>query len=294
MAAMSNFWQRVVFGIIFLIIMMGSIIISFPSFLLVFGVVVILATREYIKITSMFASPNKALLYISNITSYFLVAAILFIDLDSLGQTSPFLKFIKHFITGRLFIFLCLFFPVLIMAAEMFRKGENQFYNMVFSVFGFTYIAVPFMLLIQTFSPVIGSYNFQGPLSFFLLLWVADTFAYCWGKMIGKHKLVPHISGGKTWEGTIGGIVSTMALSMVFPFLFPGLGHSTAEWIVYAGLIATFAVPSDLTESLLKRKAGLKDSGNTIPGHGGILDRFDSVLLTAPVIYIYTSIIQHL
>lgn len=294
MAAISNFWQRILTGAIFLLIMIGSIVVSFQSFLVLFGVILFLATREYIRITSIFSSPNKSMIYTANMLSYVLVAGILFFDIDSMGNGSPWLRIIKTLVVNRLFIFLCFLFPVLIIAAEIFRKTEKPFDNVAFSMLGFVYIAIPFLLLIQAFSPVIGDYNFQGPLAFFLLLWSTDSFAYVWGKLLGKHKLAPHISAGKTVEGTIGGILTTMAFSATFPLIFTSLGYSYIEWIIYGGLIGLFAVPSDLSESLLKRRAQIKDSGNILPGHGGILDRFDSVLLTAPIIYIYTNIINHL
>jgi phosphatidate cytidylyltransferase len=294
MAAISNFWQRILTGTIFLLIMIGSIVASFQSFLILFGIIAILATYEYIKITSLFASPNKILIYILNITAYFLVAFVLFVDIDTLSNHGPGFRMIKILVTNRLFVFMLILFPALIIASEIFRKTEKPFDNIGFGVLGFIYIAVPFILLIQTFSPVIGTYNFRGPLAYFLLLWSTDSFAYVWGKLLGRHKLAPHISEGKTIEGTIGGILTTMAFSISFHFIFPEVGYSITQWIIYAFLIAVFAIPSDLSESLLKRRAGIKDSGKILPGHGGILDRFDSVLLTAPVIYIYTSIINHL
>lgn len=294
MAAISNFWQRVITGIIFLIIMIGSIVLSFQSFLLIFGVVVVLATREYLKITSAFSSPNKVMVYTANITAYFLVVGILIFDNDWVGNSTQLFRAIKSFIAGRLLVFLILLFPALLIGSEIFRKKEKSIENIVYSVFGFVYIAVPFMLLVQTFNPIIGNYNFRGPLAYFLLLWSTDTFAYVWGKLLGKNKLAPDISKGKTIEGTVGGILSCMAFATSFPYIFPSIGYSTTQWVVYAGLVAVFAVPGDLSESMLKRKAGIKDSSNLLPGHGGILDRFDSVLLTIPVIYIYTNIINHI
>jgi len=274
--------------------MIGSIVLSFQSFLLIFGIIVILSTKEYLKIASAFSSPNKLMVYIANITGFFLIAFILMFDNDWLSNPTPAFRMIKSFVANRLLVFLILLFPILIITAEIFRKKEKSIENIAYSVLGFVYIAVPFMLLIQTFNPVIGNYNFRGPLAYFLLLWSTDSFAYVWGKLLGKHKLAPSISAGKTIEGTVGGILTTMGFAVALYFIFPSLGYSITQWIIYGGLIALFAVPSDLSESLLKRKAGLKDSGNLMPGHGGILDRFDSVLLTAPVVYIYITIINNI
>jgi phosphatidate cytidylyltransferase len=294
MAAISNFWQRIITGAVFLLIMIGSIYASFQSFLILFGVITFMATREYVKITSLFASPNKRMIYIANMGGYLLIAGMFFFDAYYKMELNPFKRMLWNFITQRLFTFICILFTALLIATSIFKKSDKPFDNMAFSVLGFVYVAIPFILLIQTFSPVIGSYNYQLPLAYFLLLWSTDSFAYVWGKLFGKHPLAPHISAGKTIEGTVGGILTTMAFSLSFPFIFSGVGYSFTEWMIYAGLIALFSVPGDLSESLLKRRAGIKDSGNLLPGHGGILDRFDSVLLTAPIIYIYTQLINHI
>lgn len=123
----------------------------------------------------------------------------------------------------------------------------------------------------------------------FVLLWVNDTFAYLTGRLLGKHKLFERISPGKTIEGSIGGLVFTLAGVMVFSHYVDWLSMKQA---VGMGLIAVvFGTLGDLCESMLKRQAGVKDSGNLIPGHGGILDRFDSVLFAFPFIYSYLLLV---
>jgi phosphatidate cytidylyltransferase len=293
MATMSNFWQRVFTGILFLIVMIGSIVLSFQSFVALFGVVMLLSIYEYNKITSVFTSPNKVMLYVAGVIVYGWIAFALLYQFPDVYD-KPILRFFKHLMSQRLLIFLCFLFPVFIFIAEIFRKHERQFENAAYTILGFFYVIIPFVLLIQTFAPVIGNYQYQTTLSYFLLLWISDVFAYVWGKLLGKHKLAPRISKGKTIEGTVGGILTTMGLSFLGPTVFPNVGFTLIEWIIFAGLISVFAVPGDLSESLLKRQAGVKDSGRMLPGHGGILDRFDSVLLTAPVIYIYIQITTHL
>jgi phosphatidate cytidylyltransferase len=293
MAGISNFWQRILTGSIFLTVMIGSIVLSFQSFVVLFGVVMLLSIYEYNKITSIFTSPNKVMLYVAGIIVYGWIAFALLYQFPDV-YNKPFLRFFKHLMSQRLLIFLCFLFPVLIFVAELFRKKEKQFENAAYTVLGFFYVILPFVLLIQTFAPVIGDYQYQTVLAYFLLLWIADSFAYVWGKLLGRHKLAPRISEGKTIEGTVGGILTTIGLSLLGPTIFPKAGFTLTEWIIFAALISIFAVPSDLSESILKRQAGLKDSGKILPGHGGILDRFDSVLLTAPVIYIYIQITTHI
>jgi phosphatidate cytidylyltransferase len=293
MAPISNFWQRILTGSIFLIVMIGAIVLSFQSFIILFGLVIVFATYEYIKLVSIFSSPNKWIIYVANLSTYAIVSFALILTVTDTDIT-PGIRRIMNFIISRFFIFLLFLFPVWMMVAELFRKKEKPFENIAYTVLGFIYIGIPFVLVVMAFSPVIGDYKFQWVLSYFLLLWISDSFAYVWGKLLGKHKLAPNISEGKTIEGTLGGIITAMGLSVLGPTLFPQVGMSLVEWIMFAGFISIFAVPSDLSESLLKRQAGVKDSGKILPGHGGILDRFDSVLLTAPIIYIYIQIITHL
>ena len=123
-------------------------------------------------------------------------------------------------------------------------------------------------------------------LGFFILIWMADTAAYVFGSLFGKHKLAPSISPGKTWEGFLCSCVITVGLAIGLSYIpfFQSAGLELWQWIVIALLTEVFGLMGDLIESLFKRKAGVKDSGNIIPGHGGVLDRVDSILFaTLPV-----------
>ena len=118
----------------------------------------------------------------------------------------------------------------------------------------------------------------------FVLIWSSDSFAYFSGRLFGKHKMAPKISPKKTWEGFAGGVVLTLILGFFIENYFPEL---RGNWMVVGFLVATFAPLGDLVESQLKRSFGVKDSGNIIPGHGGVLDRLDSFIICVPVIYLY-------
>jgi len=126
-------------------------------------------------------------------------------------------------------------------------------------------------------------------LGFFILLWVNDTFAYLTGIMFGKHRLFERISPKKSWEGFFGGLICTVALSLLVAQLFPII-LPWYHWMAVAAIIVVFGVYGDLIESLLKRNLKIKDSGHFLPGHGGILDRFDSVLVSAPMVYFYLRV----
>jgi phosphatidate cytidylyltransferase len=147
------------------------------------------------------------------------------------------------------------------------------------------------------------AFNTLLPLSVFIFLWMNDTGAYCIGSLIGRHKLFPRISPAKSWEGSIGGAIVVLAVAYGIGWLdsvqvsdldsptvlFRGM-LSIPEWLGLGLVVAIFGTWGDLVESLFKRTLGIKDSGNILPGHGGMLDRFDSALMAIPaaVIYLYT------
>ncbi len=179
----------------------------------------------------------------------------------------------------------------------LFSKNEKPIQDMAFTIFGVVYVGLSFSLLnrISWIQPGVNNgkmfpgndYNFHLVLGPILLIWASDSFAYLVGSMIGKRKLHERISPGKTWEGTIGGGVLTMASSYIVAGWFPEIEFK--HWLVISLLVVVFGTLGDLFESLLKRQAGIKDSGKIMPGHGGILDRFDSLMLVTPFVYLYLN-----
>jgi phosphatidate cytidylyltransferase len=133
-----------------------------------------------------------------------------------------------------------------------------------------------------------GFYNRGLILGYFFLLWSSDSFAYVFGNLLGKTKLFERISPKKSWEGFIGGLISTVAISFLLAYFNPEI--ATIHWVVIAVLIVVCGSLGDLTESLLKRSLNVKDSGSILPGHGGMLDRFDGLLLSAPFVFAYITI----
>jgi len=184
---------------------------------------------------------------------------------------------------------------VYLFVSELYLQYENPLNNWAYTVFSQMYIALP-LSLISVLGFVgddhngIEQYNYALPLSVFLFLWANDSGAYCFGSLFGKHKLFPRISPSKTWEGSIGGGILVLIVAF-----FLGLSNiqplmTTPEWIGLGLTVIVFGTWGDLIESLIKRTLKIKDSGNILPGHGGMLDRFDSSLLAIPaaVIYLYT------
>jgi phosphatidate cytidylyltransferase len=125
-------------------------------------------------------------------------------------------------------------------------------------------------------------------LALFIFVWLNDSGAYLIGSVMGRHRLFERISPKKSWEGFWGGFILVLASSQIFAFYFPSI--SWFNWLGMAAVIVVFATWGDLTESLMKRMLGVKDSGNLLPGHGGMLDRFDSILMALPALYIYLQL----
>lgn len=196
-------------------------------------------------------------------------------------------------------LFAILIIPIMfgIILLELWRKKKNPLLNSAVMVFGWIYVVLPFFLMVQLNNHDNYVRYFTGEVfpvlaGMFILIWMNDTFAYLSGRFFGKTKLIERISPNKTWEGTIGGILFTIAAGVAIGFLFAP--DHKLFWIVSAIIIAPCAALGDLLESLFKRNMGVKDSGNILPGHGGILDRFDATLFTVPFFmtwtYFYTYI----
>ena len=170
----------------------------------------------------------------------------------------------------------------------MYIKDEsNHFANIALTIFGSIYIAIPFAFLISisNFGSSDLNYKYEIPLGFFILTWSSDTFAYLSGRSFGKHKLFERISPKKTWEGLIGGAICTIGIGFLISNYFNVI--KIIDWLVISAIIIIFGTFGDLIESLFKRTINVKESGNILPGHGGVLDRFDATFLSIPIIYFY-------
>ena len=190
---------------------------------------------------------------------------------------------------------------IYLMVSELYLKQEDPVHDWAYTMMGQLYIAVPFSLLnVLAFqSDAEGiHYVWTIPLSVFVFLWINDAGAYICGSLLGRHKLFPRISPGKSWEGSIGGGILVILVALAIPHLLPLimspssflLSLSSIEFVGLGLVVVIFGTWGDLVESLFKRTLGIKDSGHILPGHGGMLDRFDSTLMAVPaaVVYLYT------
>lgn len=185
--------------------------------------------------------------------------------------------------------------------SELYTESKNAINNWAYTMLSQMYVALPLATInILAFRDIGGQvvFSYLTPLSIFIFLWANDTGAYCFGSLFGKHKLFPRISPGKTWEGSVGGGILVLVVAAIIGYLessnadqmVGGSTMSIPEWMGMGLIVVFFGTWGDLVESLFKRTLGIKDSGNILPGHGGMLDRFDSSLMAMPaaVVYLYT------
>lgn len=184
-------------------------------------------------------------------------------------------------------ISLVLFLVLILREIFLWPSSSSPFINVATAITGIFYVSIPMALLqviayTQRYSTDLPHYDYRRVFALLFLIWASDIGAYAVGRTFGKHKLAPQISPGKTWEGWAGGFVLTLVVGWAIGFMLPEL--PLLHRLVAAGVVAVFAPLGDLAESILKRSVGVKDSGSIMPGHGGLLDRFDAFLLVLPVL----------
>lgn len=181
--------------------------------------------------------------------------------------------------SGQVFAVVALALVFGLFILELFLRSQQPFANIGHYLLGLAYVGVPFALLVWiAFGN--GDYAPMRVFGLLLLTWTNDTLAYVVGSRIGKRPFFSRISPKKTWEGTLGGMVFTVLIALLLAQWV--LDYSAGEWLLLAGCVAVFGTVGDLVESMLKRSIQIKDSGSLLPGHGGLLDRFDSFIFVLP------------
>ncbi len=271
---MNNLVQRTLTGSIFVAAIIGAVCFHIYAYGILFLIFTILGVYEFY--TNLEKSGIKPQKYLGiTISALLIISAVYYAPQIHQIPVSHFVWFIPLlFIIGII---------------ELYRKQEQPFHNIAFTWFGILYIAVPFALMAFLFYNFTShTFHFIIPLGIFLLTWTNDTFAYLTGMALGKHRLWERISPKKSWEGFFGGTL--FSLIAAFTIAYFDKTYTLCDWLIISCIVSVCGTFGDLFESLFKRSLQIKDSGNILPGHGGILDRFDSVLFIIPFVFTYLLI----
>ncbi len=279
----KNLVVRAITGVFFVVCMV-SCFLDPRAMVFLFALITALSIWEYCGLVNQLedVTVNR---FISTIAGVYLFLAVAGFRTGIVGN---FVVFVPYLLT-IIYLFI----------SELYTGNKNAIHDWAYTMLSQMYIALPFsMINVLAFE----SSSFDGqvhydlllPLSIFIFLWTNDTGAYCSGSLFGKHKLFPRISPAKSWEGSIGGGIFVLIAAGIIGYI-ANQGEtphtlSIAGWLGLGLVVVFFGTWGDLVESLFKRTLGVKDSGNILPGHGGMLDRFDSSLMAIPaaVIYLYT------
>jgi len=271
---MNNFWQRTFTGISFALIILVGMWWHKNAYLVIFSAIVFLAMLELVKMINA-TTARVQTVWVIVLGLYWFISSFFVLS----GDISPIWLLVSVPLISAVFI------------TELFRKVNPSFLNIASTLIIPIYVALPFSFL-HYITLKSGSYDYLPLMGFFLLTWSNDSGAYLIGSNFGKRKLFPRVSPNKSWEGVIGGLVFTVAGA----FLISKIDHAN-NFIYWAGagiVVSVMGTFGDLAESMIKRSVSVKDSGNLLPGHGGLLDRFDAVIFAAPFVSCYFIVARYL
>lgn len=269
----KNLIIRSLTGLIYVSLIFEGITISKWSFLVLVALLSLLATREFLMMTK--PGGSKLNLIIDVISSVVITSSYALAQIDALPQITMFVG--AGYVLLRSII-------------QLYNKKESPIKSLAYSMFSQLYITLPLMLMSSIYVKVSDIFL----LLIFVMIWMNDTGAYLVGCTIGRHRLFERISPKKSWEGFWGGLLFSALTALAYFYFInneaPNFANSIVFYIGLGLVVPVFATFGDLVESMFKRSIGVKDSGNLIPGHGGILDRIDSLLFVIPAVYIYLEV----
>lgn len=273
---MKNLVVRTLSGIVLAAVMLGAIAWSQWSFGALLLLLLLAGMYEfYVLAEKQGNTPQKVVGLVAGVVLFILNFAFVSDDIQVLGSAS------QAYACGLAFLLLLL--PAMFIC-ELYRRRDNPASGIGTTMMGVCYVALPLSLM--CYIPIVGSevWNPWVMIFYIFIIWANDVFAYLIGMSIGRHRLCERLSPKKSWEGFFGGIAGAVAMGVAASYV---LDTAVWVWVGLAIVAAATGVLGDLVESMFKRAAGVKDSGNLIPGHGGMLDRFDAMLLSAPFVFVY-------
>ena len=267
---MNNFVLRTLTGIIFVSVIVSAIVFYPLVFAGLFFCVTLMGLHEFYKLLQGGGKTPQP--YLGLVSGGLLFAGLAAVANDWMNSK---------------YLLALLPLMVLVFIVELYRNKPSPFENIALTLLGILYIALPLGLLNFLFIPGLN-HAYILLLGYFAILWINDTFAYLFGRKFGKHRLFERISPKKSWEGSIGGALTSILAAWVISSFENSLPF--VHWLAIAVIIVIAGALGDLVESMLKRSLDCKDSGTLLPGHGGILDRFDAVFISAPLIFVYIQL----
>ncbi len=277
---MRNLITRTASGVVLLGVVLGAAYGGLYSYGVLLGVILFVGMWEFYRLATASGSEPQ---YVSGLVSgvtLFLTGFFYFVGLGS--KVTP----DWALIIGGIIYFVLLVPSVFII--ELFKSSTTPLRNIATTLMGIWYVAMPLTMML--FIPIMlggGEWHAEAFLFYLFIVWANDVCAYLVGVTMGKHRMCERISPKKSWEGFFGGVIGALGMGALGAVV---VGGSVAMWLGLAAIVAVTGVLGDLVESMFKRESGIKDSGNILPGHGGMLDRFDAVLISSPFAFIYLLI----
>ncbi len=272
MSRFSELYRRIISALIGAIVIVSALIYGEWTYFIVFLLIAVFAQWEF----------------------YRLVRFQSYVPVRLLGVFIGGLLFILSFLIEKGILESRYYFAIFPLASMVFliklykKSDSNPFINIALFYLGICYVSLPFTLM-NVIVFYHDEYSYQILFGLLLMIWASDTGAYFAGSAFGKTKLFERISPKKSWEGSIGGAIVALAFAILLSRYYTDL--NVVEWIIAAGIVVVAGTYGDLVESLFKRSLSIKDSGNIIPGHGGFLDRFDSLILSVPFIVVFLKLL---
>lgn len=286
---MRNLLVRTASGAVLLAVVLGAAYGGTYAYSALLLLIVVVGMLEFYNIAATIGAEPRRTLGITTGITLFITSFFLFQGLVGFtGFIDPMIANLGVDLLIGGVLYLTVLIP-LCFVVELFHASETPLRNVATTLMGVLYVAYPMCLMLFIPFLITGEWTPEAFLFYLFIVWGNDVFAYLTGVTMGRHKMAPRISPKKSWEGFVGGVVGALAMGAVGSYV---VGGGLGMWLGLAAVVAITSVFGDLVESMFKREAGIKDSGNILPGHGGMLDRFDALLISSPFAFVYLVIFQ--